>query len=205
MIDSHVFVVDDDQALCDALSGLLRSIDLDVKTFVTPTEFLDYPRPDVPSCLILDVRLKGTNGLDFQAQMAALNLNIPVIIVTAHGDIAMSVRAMKAGAQDFLTKPFREQDLLNAVMEALQQDRQRRLREQGTMELLGRYDSLTLREQEVMVLATEGLMNKQIAGELDLSEGSVKVHRGSVMKKMRAKTFAQLVRIADTLSAHRPD
>jgi FixJ family two-component response regulator len=205
MIDSHVFVVDDDQALCDALSGLLRSIDLDVKTFVTPTEFLDYPRPDVPSCLILDVRLKGTNGLDFQAQMAALNLNIPVIIVTAHGDIAMSVRAMKAGAQDFLTKPFREQDLLNAVMEALQQDRQRRLREQGTMELLGRYDSLTLREQEVMVLATEGLMNKQIAGELDLSEGSVKVHRGSVMKKMRAKTFAQLVRIADTLFAHRPD
>jgi FixJ family two-component response regulator len=205
MIDSHVFVVDDDQALCDALSGLLRSIDLDVKTFVTPTEFLDYPRPDVPSCLILDVRLKGTNGLDFQAQMAALNLNIPVIIVTAHGDIAMSVRAMKAGAQDFLTKPFREQDLLDAVMEALQQDRQRRLREQGTMELLGRYDSLTLREQEVMVLATEGLMNKQIAGELDLSEGSVKVHRGSVMKKMRAKTFAQLVRIADTLSAHRPD
>jgi FixJ family two-component response regulator len=205
MIDSHVFVVDDDQALCDALSGLLRSIDLDVKTFVTPTEFLEYPRPDVPSCLILDVRLKGTNGLDFQAQMAALNLNIPVIIVTAHGDIAMSVRAMKAGAQDFLTKPFREQDLLDAVMEALQQDRQRRLREQGTMELLGRYDSLTLREQEVMVLATEGLMNKQIAGELDLSEGSVKVHRGSVMKKMRAKTFAQLVRIADTLSAHRPD
>jgi FixJ family two-component response regulator len=159
----------------------------------------------VPSCLILDVRLKGTNGLDFQAQMAALNLNIPVIIVTAHGDIAMSVRAMKAGAQDFLTKPFREQDLLDAVMEALQQDRQRRLREQGTMELLGRYDSLTLREQEVMALATEGLMNKQIAGELDLSEGTVKVHRGSVMKKMRAKTFAQLVRIAEALSAHRPD
>jgi FixJ family two-component response regulator len=205
MIDSHVFVVDDDQALCDALSGLLRSIDLHVKTFVSPTEFLEYPRPDVPSCLILDVRLKGTNGLDFQAQMAALNLNIPVIIVTAHGDIAMSVRAMKAGAQDFLTKPFREQDLLDAVMEALQQDRQRRLREQGTMELLGRYDSLTLREQEVMALATEGLMNKQIAGELDLSEGTVKVHRGSVMKKMRAKTFAQLVRIAEALSAHRPD
>jgi FixJ family two-component response regulator len=205
MNDSHIFVVDDDQALCDALSGLLRSIDLPVKTFVSTIEFLEYPRPDVASCLILDVRLKGTNGLDFQAQMAALNLNIPVIIMTAHGDIAMSVRAMKAGAQDFLTKPFREQDLLDAVLEALQQDRQRRLREQGSIELLGRYDSLTLREQEVMALATEGLMNKQIAGELDLSEGTVKVHRGSVMKKMRAKTFAQLVRIADTLSPHRPD
>lgn len=200
MNESFVFIVDDDQAICEAISGLLRSVDLQVKTFASPDEFLQYARPDVPSCLILDVRLKGSSGLDFQARMAELNLNIPVIVMTAHGDIAMSVRAMKAGARDFLTKPFRDQDLLDAVVEALAQDNGRRIREQVSSERRSRYESLTRREQEVMVMATSGLLNKQIAGELELSEVTVKIYRGSAMKKMRAKSFADLVKIAQALS-----
>lgn len=200
MNESFVFIVDDDQAICEAISGLLRSVDLQVKTFASPDEFLQYARPDVPSCLILDVRLKGSSGLDFQARMAELNLNIPVIVMTAHGDIAMSVRAMKAGARDFLTKPFRDQDLLDAVVEALAQDNGRRIREQVSSERRSRYESLTRREQEVMVMATSGLLNKQIAGELELSEVTVKIYRGNAMKKMRAKSFADLVKIAQALS-----
>ncbi|RZO10749.1 response regulator transcription factor [Pseudomonas moorei] len=200
MSESIVYIVDDDQAICDAVSGLLRSVDLQVKSFPSPAEFLQYARPDVPSCLILDVRLKGASGLDFQSRMGELNLNIPVIVMTAHGDIAMSVRAMKAGARDFLTKPFRDQDLLDAVAEALVQDKEHRLREQGCSDMRSRYESLTRREQEVMAMATAGLLNKQIAGELELSEVTVKIYRGSAMKKMRAKSFADLVRIAEALS-----
>lgn len=200
MSESFVFIVDDDPAICDAISGLLRSVDLQVKTFASPDEFLRYFRPNVPSCMILDVRLKGASGLDFQTRMAELNLNIPVIVMTAHGDIAMSVRAMKAGARDFLTKPFRDQDLLDAVTEALAQDNARRIREQGSSDLRIRYESLTRREQEVMAMATSGLLNKQIAGELELSEVTVKIYRGSAMKKMRAKSFAELVKIAEALS-----
>lgn len=200
MSASCVFVVDDDQTLCDALSSLMRSVDLDVKTFLSPDEFLQYPRPDVPSCLILDVRLKGGSGLDFQARMDALAITMPVIIMTGHGDIVMGVKAMKAGALDFLTKPFREQDLLDAVMDALERDRQRRVKEQGLSDRRARYGSLSPREQEIMAMATAGLMNKQIAGELGLSEVTVKIYRGNVMKKMGARSFADLVRMAEALS-----
>jgi FixJ family two-component response regulator len=199
MSGSCVFIVDDDQALCDALSSLLRSVDLQVKCFSSPRDFMLHPRPDVPSCLILDVRLKGVSGLDFQVRLNELKDCIPVIIVTAHGDIAMSVRAMRAGALNFLTKPFRDQDILDSVMEALEQDCRRRTREQGAADLCERYKMLTSREQQVMAMATAGLMNKHIAGELVLSEFTVKIHRRSVMKKMQAKSFAELVRMAQTL------
>lgn len=151
-------------------SWLLRSVDLAVKTFASPNEFLQFPRPEVPSCLILDVRLKGASGLDFQARMDDLRVNIPVIMMTAYGDIPMSVRAMKAGALGFLTKPFRDQDLLDAVVEALEHDRQRRVSEEGIIELRERHNRLSTREQEVMAMATTGLLNKQIAAELGISE-----------------------------------
>jgi FixJ family two-component response regulator len=202
MSDSCVFIVDDDQALCDALSSLLRSVDLRVKSFPSPQEFLRHPRPDVPSCLVLDVRLKGVSGLDFLTRLSELKDCIPVIVVTAHGDIAMSVRAMRAGAINFLTKPFRDQDILDSVMEALEQDRKRRMRDQNVIELRTRHSSLTPREQQVMAMATAGRMNKHIAGELALSEFTVKIHRRSVMKKMQAKSFAELVRMAQFLSMH---
>jgi FixJ family two-component response regulator len=202
MSDCCVFIVDDDQALCDALSSLLRSVDLLVKSFPSPQEFLLHHRPDVPSCLVLDVRLKGVSGLDFQTRLSELRDCIPVIVVTAHGDIAMSVRAMRAGAINFLTKPFRDQDILDSVMEALEQDRQRRMRDQNVIELRTRHSSLTPREQQVMAMATAGRMNKHIAGELALSEFTVKIHRRSVMKKMQAKSFAELVRMAQFLSMH---
>lgn len=200
MKNTCIYMVDDDHDLCEAVVGLLRSVDLAVKTFASPNEFLQFPRPEVPSCLILDVRLKGASGLDFQARMDDLRVNIPVIMMTAYGDIPMSVRAMKAGALGFLTKPFRDQDLLDAVVEALEHDRQRRVSEEGIIELRERHNRLSTREQVVMAMATTGLLNKQIAAELGISEVTVKIHRGSAMRKMNAGSFAELVRMAQALS-----
>lgn len=200
MKNTCIYMVDDDHDLCEAVVGLLRSVDLAVKTFASPNEFLQFPRPEVPSCLILDVRLKGASGLDFQARMDDLRVNIPVIMMTAYGDIPMSVRAMKAGALGFLTKPFRDQDLLDAVVEALEHDRQRRVSEEGIIELRERHNRLSTREQEVMAMATSGLLNKQIAAELGISEVTVKIHQGSAMRKMNAGSFAELVRMAQALS-----
>jgi len=171
-----------------------------VETFASTAEFLQWPKPDCASCLVLDVRLQGSSGLDFQRQLAASNIRIPIIFITGHGDIEMSVKAMKAGAMDFLAKPFREQDLLDAVSAALQADVKRREVEQQLSGLHARYQTLTAREKEVMALAAKGLMNKQIAGQMNLSEITVKIHRAHAMKKMQAKSFADLVRMAETLA-----
>lgn len=194
-----VYIVDDDAPLREALGGLLRSIGLRVALFGSVTEFMHYPRPDVPSCLVLDVRLRGTSGLDFQQELANASIHLPIVFMTGYGDIAMTVRAMKAGAVDFLTKPFREQDLIDAVSAAHQRDRQRRDCERSHDELRSRYAALTPREQQVMALAVSGLMNKQIAGEIGLSEITVKIHRGQAMRKMSARSFADLVRMAQAL------
>ncbi|MBC3362326.1 response regulator transcription factor [Pseudomonas sp. SWRI154] len=196
-----VFVLDDDASIRCALSNLLRSVGMRVETFASTAEFLQWPKPDCASCLVLDVRLQGSSGLDFQRQLAASNIRIPIIFITGHGDIEMSVKAMKAGAMDFLAKPFREQDLLDAVSAALQADVKRREVEQQLSGLHARYQTLTAREKEVMGLAAKGLMNKQIAGQMNLSEITVKIHRAHAMKKMHAKSFADLVRMAETLGA----
>ena len=198
---SIVFVLDDDASIRNALSNLLRSVGMRVETFASTAEFLAWPRSDSASCLVLDVRLQGSSGLDFQSQLAAANIRIPIIFITGHGDIEMSVKAMKAGAVDFLAKPFREQDLLDAVSAALQADVKRRNVERQLSDLHARYQSLTAREKEVMSLAAKGLMNKQIAGQMNLSEITVKIHRAHAMKKMHAKSFADLVRMAETLGA----
>lgn len=196
---SIVFVVDDDASMRDALSNLLRSVGIRVETFASTAEFLKQPKSECPSCLVLDVRLQGASGLDFQAQLAESNSNIPIIFITGHGDIEMSVKAMKAGAVDFLAKPFREQNLLDAVSAALQADVRRRQVEQQFADLHARYQTLTVREKEVMGFAVTGLMNKQIAGQMNLSEITVKIHRAHAMKKMCAKSFADLVRMAEAL------
>lgn len=196
---SIVFVVDDDASIRDALSSLLRSAGIRVETFASTAEFLQQPKTDAASCLVLDVRLQGNSGLDFQRQLVESNANIPIIFITGHGDIEMSVKAMKAGAVDFLAKPFREQDLLDAVSAALQADITRREIEQQLSDLRSNYQSLTVREKEVMALAAKGLMNKQIAGQMNLSEITVKIHRAHAMKKMHAKSFADLVRMAQSL------
>ncbi|WP_431081904.1 response regulator transcription factor [Pseudomonas thivervalensis] len=196
---SIVFVVDDDASMRDALSNLLRSVGIRVETFASTADFLRQPKTDCPSCLVLDVRLQGASGLDFQAQLAESNSNIPIIFITGHGDIEMSVKAMKAGAVDFLAKPFREQNLLDAVSAALQVDVRRRQVEQQFSDLHARYQTLTVREKEVMGFAVTGLMNKQIAGQMNLSEITVKIHRAHAMKKMCAKSFADLVRMAEAL------
>ncbi|WP_434559002.1 response regulator transcription factor [Pseudomonas sp. D2-30] len=196
-----VFVLDDDASIRCALSNLLRSVGMRVETFASTAEFLQRPKPDCASCLVLDVRLQGSSGLDFQRQLAASNIRIPIIFITGHGDIEMSVKAMKAGAMDFLAKPFREQDLLDAVSAALEADVKRREIEQQLCGLHTRYQTLTAREKEVMALAAKGLMNKQIAGQMNLSEITVKIHRAHAMKKMHAKSFADLVRMAETLGA----
>lgn len=196
-----VFVVDDDASIRDALSSLLRSVGIRVETFASTAQFLQRPRTDAASCLVLDVRLQGSSGLDFQNQLAKANAPIPIIFITGHGDIEMSVKAMKAGAVDFLAKPFREQDLLDAVTAALQADVRRREVDQQVADLQARYQTLTVREKEVMVLAAKGLMNKQIAGQMNLSEITVKIHRAHAMKKMQAKSFADLVRMAEALGA----
>jgi FixJ family two-component response regulator len=200
---SVVFVVDDDASVRDGLKSLLRSVDLYVETFGSAPEFLQSKLPDAPGCLVLDVRLPGLSGLDFQAQLAKAGIGIPIIFITGHGDIPMSVRAMKAGAVEFLTKPFREQDMLDAIRVALERDRDRRDQDRKTSELRKTFDSLTSREQEVMGLVTAGLMNKQIAAEIGVSEITVKVHRGNVMRKMEARSLADLVRMADALAIRR--
>jgi FixJ family two-component response regulator len=200
---STVFVVDDDGPLREALRGLLRSVGLRAEVFASAADFLKLKLPDTAACLVLDVRLPGVSGLDFQAELAKADIRIPIIFITGHGDIPMTVRAMKAGAVEFLTKPFRDQDLLDAVQIALERDRARRAENQALLEVRAHFESLTPREQQVIGFVTAGLMNKQIAAELGVSEITVKVHRGSVMKKMQARSLADLVRMADALGLRR--
>ncbi len=194
-----VYVIDDDESIREALRSLLATVGLDVRTFPSTREFLDSKRPEAPSCLVLDVRLPGISGLDFQSELSRSDINFPIIFISGHGDIPMTVRAIKAGAIEFLTKPFREQELLDAVQTGIEQDRQRRQNAAGMAGLQERFGQLTAREREVMAFVVTGRMNKQIAGELNLSEITVKVHRGNVMHKMGAKSLAELVRMADRL------
>ena len=198
-----VFVIDDDASVRAALSSLARSVGLRVEVFASASEFLATKRTGGPSCLILDVRLPGMSGLHFQAELAKANAFIPIIFITGHGDIPMSVKAMKAGAVEFLTKPFRDQDLLDAIKVALERARSWIESEKAASELRANFESLSPREKEVMARVTSGLLNKQIAAELGVSEVTVKVHRGNVMQKMGAKTLADLVRKADTLAIRR--
>ncbi|MHB8883846.1 MAG: response regulator transcription factor [Methylovirgula sp.] len=197
-----VLIVDDDDSLRDALSSLFRSVGLETQLFASAQELLQSKFPEVPSCLVLDIRMPGLSGLDFQAQLAQNDAKIPIVVMTGHGDIPMSVRAMKAGAVDFLTKPFRDQDMLDAVAQAIERDRQRRENSKGIAGLRLLYETLTLREQEVMKGVVEGLMNKQVAAQLGLSEITIKIHRGRLMKKMRARSLADLVRMAEALELH---
>ena len=194
-----VFVVDDDASMRQALARLLQSVQLRVEIFASPQEFLRSARPSVPSCLVLDVRLPGLSGLDFQAELTKADIRIPIVFITGHGDIPMSVRAMKAGAVDFLAKPFRDQDLLDAVTAAIQRDQKRRELEDAVADLRTHFSSLTPREREIMALVASGLMSKQIAAEVGLSEITVKVHRSHLMKKMGARSVADLVRMAEAL------
>ena len=196
---SVVFVVDDDPSVRSSLKFLLSSVGLQVESFDSAETFLQRKPPDAPSCLVLDVRLRGLSGLDFQRELAARNIRIPIVFVTGHGDIPMSVRAMKAGAIEFLTKPYRDQDLLDAVRIALEQDRARREQERDLTDLQQRFDSLTPREQEVISMVVSGMLNKQIAGELGTAENTVKVHRSRAMEKMNAQSFADLVRMIEKL------
>jgi FixJ family two-component response regulator len=198
-----VLVIDDTDTVREALSALFRSVGLQVKTFASAAEFLQFKLPDTPTCMVLDVRLPGVSGLDFQSDLAKAHIDIPIVFMTGYGDIPMSVRAMKAGAVEFLTKPFREQEMLDAVQVGLERDRNRRKNAGDTAKLKASFDTLTSREQEIMGLVTAGLMNKQIAGQLGVSEITVKVHRGNVMRKMGAKSLAELVRMADALGVRR--
>ncbi len=194
-----VVVVDDDPGLREALGNLLRSVGLQVDLYGSVPEFKQAGRPDGPTCLVLDVRLPGQSGLDFQRELSKAGIHLPIIFITGHGDIPMSVRAMKGGAIEFMTKPVPEQDLLDAIQQGLQRDRAEREKERLIDLLRARFDSLTLREREVMALVTAGRLNKQIAGEIGITEITVKIHRSNVMRKMEAKSFAELVLMADTL------
>jgi FixJ family two-component response regulator len=199
-----VFVIDDDISVREGLSALFRSVGLQVKAFASAAEFLQHkPAPEGPSCMVLDVRLPGVSGLDFQSELAKSGTQIPIVFMTGHGDIPMTVRAMKAGAVEFLPKPFRDQEMLDAVQAGLEQDRERRQRAGDSSKLRASFETLTPREREIMALVTAGLMNKQIAGEIGVSEVTVKLHRGNVMRKMGAKSLAELVRMADALGVRR--
>jgi FixJ family two-component response regulator len=199
-----VFVVDDDASMRESLKNLTRSVGLRVEAFASAQEFLRAKRSDEPGCLVLDVRMPGLSGLDLQKRMAETGTDLPIIFLTGHGDIPMSVRAMKAGAVEFLTKPVREQDLLDAIQQALERDRAMRHQRTDTEQLRERFDLLTAKEREVMGKVVTGLLNKQIAGELGMSETTVKIHRHQVMEKMRAGSLAELVRMADRLGLPTP-
>jgi FixJ family two-component response regulator len=201
--ESIVFVVEDDASMRRALSNLFQSVGLEVEVFGSASEMLQSKLPDVASCLVLDVRLPGLSGLDFQTELAKANIHIPIIFMTGHGDIPMTVRAMKRGAADFLTKPFRDQDMLDAVVTAIERDRRRREADRIVTDLQTLFGTLSAREREVLASVSSGLMNKQIAAELGLAEITVKTHRGHMMKKMRARSLADLVRKAETLGIHR--
>ena len=201
---SSIVVIDDDASMRRALDNLLRSVGFEVELFASPQEFLQSQRPDRPGCIVLDVRFPGRSGLDIQRDLASADARLPIIFITGYGDIPMSVRAMKAGAVECLTKPFRDQDLLDAVGTALEQDRARRAGDLRLSELRTRFDTLTARERQVLALVVAGRLNKQIAGELGVSEMTVKMHRRQVMRKMQAAGVAQLVRLADQLGVPAP-
>jgi FixJ family two-component response regulator len=198
-----VFIIDDDPSIRRALTNLFQSVSLKVEVFGSAPEMLHGNLPDVASCLVLDIRLPGLSGLDFQAELAEANIHIPIIFMTGHGDIPMTVRAMKGGAVDFLTKPFRDQDMLDAVVTAIERDRKRRESDKIVANLQALFETLTSRERQVLTLVSSGLMNKQIAAELGLAEITVKLQRGRIMKKMDAKSLAELARKAETLGIHR--
>jgi len=201
--DPIVFVVEDDVSICRALSNLFQSVGLQVEVFGSASEMLQGKLPDVASCLVLDVRLPGLSGLDFQTELAKANVHIPIIFMTGHGDIPMTVRAMKGGAVDFLTKPFRDQDMLDAVVKAIERDRERREADRIVTDLQALFETLSAREREVLALVSSGLMNKQVAAELGLAEITVKIYRGHIMKKMGARSLADLVRKAEALRIRR--
>jgi FixJ family two-component response regulator len=198
-----VFVIDDDTSVRGAISSLIRSVGLRAEVFASVSEFLAYKRSNTTSCLILDVRLPGVSGLEFQSELSKANTEIPIIFITGHSDIPMTVRAMKAGAVEFLTKPFRDQDLLDAIQVALERARAKEEKDKAVSDLKRNFSALTPREQEVMAWVTGGLLNKQVAAEIGVTEITVKVHRGNVMRKMAAKSFADLVRMADLLGIRR--
>ena len=198
-----VFVVDDDASMRKALANLFRSVGLRAEVFGSARELLESELPDVASCLVLDIRLPGPSGLDFQAELAKADIQIPIIFMTGHGDIPMTVKAMKAGAIDFLTKPFRDQDMLDAVATAIERDRTRRKDQKAVAELRTVFETLTTRERDVFALVASGLMNKQIAAEIGLAEITVKIHRGHLMRKMGARSLADLVRMAEMLGIRR--
>jgi FixJ family two-component response regulator len=197
-----VHVIDDDESLRGAVNRLLRSVGLEVRTYESVRQFLDARGQDSPGCIVLDVRLPGIGGLEFQVQLAELGIHLPVVLMTGHADVPMSVRAMKAGAVDFLPKPFRDQDMIDAVSRAIERDRQRRAADGDIAQTRDHFATLSSREQQVMRLVTAGKMNKQVAGDLGLSEITVKIHRGSAMRKMGARTLPDLVRMADALKLH---
>jgi FixJ family two-component response regulator len=200
-----VHIIDDDAALCGALEGLFETVGLASRTYGAAREFLDATLPDQPGCIVIDVRLPDRNGLEFQANLLGIGIHLPIVMMTGYGDISMSVRAMKRGAVDFLAKPFHDQDMLDAVLAAIDRDRQRRIADAQDQRVQQRFGTLSTREREVMLLVATGKMNKQVAGDLGISEITVKIHRGAAMRKMRARSLADLVRMADALRSRSPN